>query len=420
MQISKFISNRIVFSSQRAFTKVLVWIAISSVALSLAVMIVSMAVIVGFNESISNKVFGFWGHIHITDLQVSRSYEPVPVERNQSLIDEIYDVSQSDWDPESSNTEPSVKHIQSFAFLPTIVNSKEELEGLVLKGIGHDYDKSIIDQYIKQGKIPSVTSDSLGREIMLSVQTANRVQVNVGDPVVLIFVNGDKQTKRRFTVSGLYRTGLEEYDIKFAIVDIRNVQALLGWTENQIAGYELYTDDTEYLPQIADHIYENTIPNDLYVETIQEKFPSIFDWLALQRINEQIIIALMLLVCIINMATIILIVILERSRMIGLLKSLGATNASIRGIFLRYALWILVAGIVIGNIVGLAFCWIQKHYPFIHLDEENYYVSVAPIAVKWWHVLSINGIAIVIVLICMWLPTLVASRISPVKVLKFN
>lgn len=420
MNIAKFISNRIVFSSQRAFTKVLVGIAVASVALSIAVMIVSMAVITGFNESIQDKMFGFWGHIHVNDLQMSRSYEPVPIDRDQSLIDQLTAVKQSDWDAESDEETLSIEHVQSFAFLPAIINSKEELEGIVLKGITHDYDESIIGQYIREGEMPDVTGDSIGRDIMLSVQTANRVKVQIGDPIILIFVNGDRQTKRRFKVSGLYRTGMEEYDIKFAIVDLRNLQSLLGWSPDEIAGYEIFTHDTAQLPQIADHIYENIIPSHLYAETIQEKFPSIFDWLALQKINEQLIIFLMLLVCIINMATIILIVILERSRMIGLLKSLGATNASIRSIFIRYAFWILIAGLVLGNLIGLVFCWVQTQFPFIHLDEENYYVSVAPIAVRWWHVIGINGMAILIVLLCMWLPTIVASRISPVKVLKFN
>lgn len=420
MQISKFISDRIVFSSQRAFTKVLVWIAITSVALSLAVMIVSMAVITGFNESVKSKIFGFWGHIHVTDMEVSRSYEPVPIEKNPELVKEILAVTDLDWDEDSNESTQSISHVQSFAFLPAIINSKEELEGIVLKGISDDYDESIIEQYIQEGRIPVITSDTVGRDLMLSVQTANRIKVKVGDPVILIFVNGDRQTKRRFNVSGLYKTGLEEYDIKFAIVDIRNLQTLLNWSVTQIAGYELFTKNTDQLPAVADYIYDNIIPNDLFAETIQEKFPSIFDWLALQKINEQIIIGLMLLVCIINMATIILIVILERSQMIGLLKSIGATNRSIRRIFIRYAFWILVAGLVIGNAIALAFCWVQKNYPFIHLDEENYYVSVAPIMVKWWHVFGINGMTIIIVLMCMWLPTLVASRISPVKVLKFN
>ncbi len=420
MQLSKYISERIVFSSQRAFTKVLVGIAVASVALSMAVMIVSMAVITGFNASITNKIFGFWGHIHITDLQVSRSYEPVPIMRNPTLVNEVKALKSSDWNPESIEETKSIRQIQTFAFLPTIIKSKQEIEGLVLKGIGDDFDETLIDQYIEEGRIPNINAEEPQREILLSVQTANRIQANVGDNVIMIFVNGNAETKRRFKICGLYKTGLEEYDIKFALIDIRNIQNLLGWSSDQIAGYEIFTSHPEELSQIADYLYESVIPNDLYAETIREKFPSIFDWLDLQRINEQIIIALMLLVCIINMATIILIVILERSQMIGLLKSLGAKNKQIRAIFLRYAFWILVAGLVIGNGVGLFFCWLQKNYPFIHLDEENYYVDVAPIAVKWVHVLGINLMSIIVVLLCMWLPTLVASKIKPVKVLKFN
>ncbi len=419
MQISRFIAQQLVFSPKKSFTKVLVGIAIASIALSVAIMITTMAIITGFKETITDKIFGFWGHVHITDLQVSRSYEPVPIAYNADLVQDIKTIQIGDLE-DSEDTTACIAHVQSFAFLPAIIKSKAEIEGIILKGINTDFNANSLDQYILEGSLPNLQDSIPSRDILISKQTANRVGVNSGDKIVLIFFRGESQIKKAFTVSGIYRTGLEEYDVKFALVDIRTVQQVLGWQEHEIAGYEIYTQDTEYLVPIADHIYNDIIGSNLYAETIREKFPAIFNWLDLQKVNEKVILLLMLIVCVINMSTIVLIVILERARMIGILKSLGAKDQSIRSIFLRFSFWIVCIGLVIGNIVGIGICLIQEYYPFIHLDQENYYVSIAPVTLKALHIIGINVLSIIVVVACMLLPTIVASRISPVKVLKFD
>lgn len=419
MQISSFIAQKLVFSPQKSFTKILVGIAIASIALSVAIMITTMAIITGFKETITEKIFGFWGHVHITDLQVSRSYEPVPIQIDAALIKKIQGIQIKDL-YDSSDTTHCIDHIQSFAFLPAIIKSKEEIEGIVLKGISTDFNTKSMSQYLMEGKLPNTADENASRDILISKQTANRVGVSLGDKIVLVFFRGDKQIKKAFEVSGIFRTGLEEYDIKFALVDIRMVQEVLDWNEDEIAGYEIYTADTDYLVAIADHIYNDIIGSNLYAETIKEKFPAIFNWLDLQKINEKVILMLMLIVCVINMSTIVLIVILERARMIGILKSLGAKDHSIRSIFLRFSFWIVLIGLIIGNIAGIGICLIQKCYPFIYLDQENYYVSIAPVTLKALHIIGINLLSIVVVVACMLLPTIVASRISPVKVLKFD
>ena len=419
MQISRFIAQQLVFSPKKSFTKVLVGIAIASIALSVAIMITTMAIITGFKETITDKIFGFWGHVHITDLQVSRSYEPVPIAYDADLVQDIKTIQIGELE-DSEDTTACIAHVQSFAFLPAIIKSKAEIEGIILKGINTDFNANSMDQYILEGSLPNLQDSIPSRDILISKQTANRVGVNSGDKIVLIFFRGESQIKKAFTVSGIYRTGLEEYDVKFALVDIRTVQQVLGWQEHEIAGYEIYTQDTEYLVPIADHIYNDIIGSNLYAETIREKFPAIFNWLDLQKVNEKVILLLMLIVCVINMSTIVLIVILERARMIGILKSLGAKDQSIRSIFLRFSFWIVCIGLVIGNIVGIGICLIQEYYPFIHLDQENYYVSIAPVTLKALHIIGINVLSIIVVVACMLLPTIVASRISPVKVLKFD
>ncbi len=419
MQIAQFIAERLVFRPQKSFTRILIGIAITSVALSTSVMLGSMGVISGFKKTITEKIFGFWGHIHITDLHITRSYEAKPIEYDEQLVNAIQELTSADV-REEGNQAPIINHVQSFVFVPGIIQTKAEIEGLVLKGIGDDFDFSILQSYMRSGDFPDTSSEEIGREILISQQTANRVGVDVGDKVILRFFRDDDQIKRAFKVCGIFRTGLEEYDVKFALVDIRNVQNILGWSPNQIAGYEIFTKETDDLPAIANHLYDNVIGNRLYCETIQEKFPTIFNWLDLQKINEKVIVGLMLLVCIINMATIVLIVILERSRMVGILKALGTQNKAIRGIFLRYSLWITGFGLLIGNILGLGFCFVQKYFPFITLDEKNYYVSEAPIYIQWWQVIGVNILTILLIFVCMLLPSLVASRITPIKVLKFD
>lgn len=430
MNTEFFIARRIAFQGRKSFSKIIVRIAIVATALGLAVMICSMAIITGFNEKISEKIFGFWGHIHVTDIHITRAYEYIPIKYSKedmetmSEIDglEIPNAQSSLFDKilGKNKTKGGIDHIQSFAFMPGIIQSKSELEGIMLKGVNHDFDWDGLKKYLIEGEAIPWTDSIADRSIVISKRTSERLKVGLGDKLNVQFIQDRKSRKKSFKIGGIYKTGLEEYDVKFALCDIRIIQDLLGWEEDQIAGYEILLEDYRDMDLYADFIYSEILPSNQFSETIKDKFPSIFDWLDLQKVNEFIILFLMILVSIINMTIVVLIIILERSRMIGVLKAIGVTNWSIRKLFIYLAFWIIGFGLLLGNIIGLGFCWLQQRFEFIKLDEVNYYVSTAPIKIVPTQIILINILAIVVILIFMILPSHLVTRIMPAKVLRFD
>jgi lipoprotein-releasing system permease protein len=277
-----------------------------------------------------------------------------------------------------------------------------------------------MDQYIKRGKRLGIQDSTMSRDILISEQTAKRLQIDTGDTFIVHFVEKGEQLQRRFFVSGVYKTGLEEYDQKFALVDIRQIQQLLGWSEQEVSGFEVFIDEIDDLIPLAEHIYFEELPNDLYAETIREKLPEIFDWLDLQNINEIVILGLMVIVAIINMVTALLILILERSNMIGILKALGSSNWSIRKIFLYYAAYIILVGLFWGNLIGIGLCVFQDQFEFIKLSEENYYLSTAPIAINLWTIVALNAGTLLVTLVFLIIPSYLVTSVSPVKAIRFK
>jgi lipoprotein-releasing system permease protein len=256
--------------------------------------------------------------------------------------------------------------------------------------------------------------------ILLSRPIAEKMQVRQGQEVIMSFIMQGQQIKRRFYVNGIYKTGMEEYDKRLCLVDIEGLRSILGWPQDEVQGMEVILDDIRDMDVIADYIYSEILPAQYYAETVRQKFPSIFDWLNLQDINEEIIISLMILVAIINMVTVLLILILERTQMIGVLTSLGMSNAAIRGIFLYHAAYIILYGLVMGNFLGLGIAWLQMQTGFIKLDEANYYLDSAPVLLEWGPILWINAGTFVVTLLTLILPTYLVTRISPVKALRFS
>ena len=395
-------------------------------------MIIATSLIRGFKNEISSKIFGFWGHIHIMDTGVNNSMEAYPVNINQVFypyLDTITKVTYLD-NPSflgitfydrlvEKQTKGGVSHIQVFATLPGIIRSKDEIEGIILKGIGRDFNWKNLKGYIKEGS-ELVLSDSVSRDILISRQTADRLNLKLGEKLIVHFIKDNDQIQKRFTVTGIYKTGLEEYDQKFAIVDIRVLQQLLDWDENQVGGFEVFIDNIDDLKPINEHIYLEEIPNDLYSQTIREKSPSIFEWLELQNINEKVILLLMTIVSVINMVTALMILILERTNMIGTLKALGYTNWGIRKIFLYYAAYIICIGLFWGNLIGVTICFIQKYFEVIKLSEADYYLSVAPIEFNVFSIIALNLGTLVITLIVLIIPSYLVTRISPVKAIRFK
>ncbi len=432
MNVPFFIARRVAFVEGNNFSRLIIRIAITAVALSVAVMIAASALISGFKTEISKKIFEFWGHIHISDTAYSLSFEPQPISRNQAFYPSLDTLRRISYTAPATflgfetgqETEVvskgGIRHIQVFAHKPGIIRTKTALEGILLKGISTDFDWNNLKPYLLEGTMIALNDTAPSKDIIISRQTADRLQVGVGDKFVVHFVKGTDQLRRLFQVCGIYKTGLEEYDRKFALCDIRQTQNLLGWNADQVAGFEIWLDDLRDLNLYNEYVYTEVIGNDLLSVSIKDKFPAIFEWLALQDYNEIIILSLMLAVAIINMITALLVLVLERTNMIGILKALGESNRRIREIFLYHAALITLNGIFWGNLLGLGFCFLQDKYHFIQLKESDYYLSYAPVKIQWLTVLGMNLGTLAVTLIFLMIPSLVISKVSPIKAIRFR
>ena len=428
-----FIARRLAFSKERTFSRLIIRIAVAAVALSVAVMIAATAMIAGFQQEISRKIFGFWGHIHISDTSASLSFEPSPVPSNLDFLSKLDTLGpiffekeqtvggfalQDQW--QRARTEGGVAHVQSFAVKPGIIKSKSEIEGILLKGVDPDFDWTRLRPFLLEGRPINLVDTAASRDILVSRQTADRLSVGVGDKFIVYFVKEGQQVKRLFQICGIYKTGLEEFDRKFALCDIRQVQRLLGWKSDEVAGFEVFLDNIADIDVFTQYIHEEMLPESLLATSIREKFPAIFEWLGLQDTNKVVILGLMLAVAIINMITALLILILERTNMIGVLKALGAQNGQIRRIFLIHAAWITAAGLFWGNLLGLLFCFLEDRFRFIRLPEADYFLSYAPVAVDWPTVLWLNAGTLAVTLLFLLLPALLIHRVTPVRAIRFK
>ena len=403
-------------------------------------MVLASALIAGFKTEISVKIFGFWGHVHITeekaanDIMLTTEY---PISTEQDFypgLGQTGPITYRDFDdPLGGNevrtlqTKGGIKHIQPFILLPGIVSVFQEgerladTEPLILKGIDHDFNWEEFAQYMVEGEALEVTPDSSSRGMLVSNSTARRLRLSVGDRVDFVYFSGLREEKSRaFRVQGIYKTGLEEYDSKFAIVDIKQLRRLLNWRDDEVGGFEVMLDDIDDLEAFSNYIHYDVLPEQLYAESIRHKLRELFNWLDIQDYNGIIILILVVIVAIINMMTALLILILERTNMIGTLKALGQDNWSIRKIFLYYAGFIVIVGLTLGNLIGLGLAWIQKTYGIVTLDEESYYLAVAPIKVDWLTISALNVGTFVVTLLFLVLPSYLVTKIDPVKAIRFK
>lgn len=419
MNFPYYIAKKIALSSKKSFSRLIIRIATVAVALSVTVMIITTATVKGFKNQISQKIFGLWGQVHITDASVNQSFESQPISLKQSFYpyNNLHQqINYTEEDGVSKMTLGGIHHIQAYASIPGIIKTQDQLEGILLKGAGSDFDWEFMKTCMVSGEAKPL-QDSL---MLISQITADRLRVNVGDKIVVYFVKNQAQIGRRFYISGIYKTGLEEYDKKVAFANLGRVQNLLGWNENQVSGFEVFLDHHQDIGPFTEYVYNELIPNTLYAQNIREKFPSIFEWLDLQDINEYVILLLMAVVAIINMITALLILILERAEMIGILKSLGSRNWQIRKIFLYQAAWIIGIGLFWGNLLGIGLCLIQEKFKFIKLSEADYYLSYVPIELDILSILSINIFTLILVILFLIVPSYLVTTISPVKAIRFK
>ena len=371
-------------------------------------MILSMAFISGFKYEIREKLFSFWGHVHIIPYtpDASNIISPNPIKADKKLEQEVA-------------ATPHVS-IVPFAVRPAIVNVNKYMEGVQLKGINNAYR---LPQSIHfKGKWIDFTDTSYSKDIVLSETTAARLDVNAGDDILLYFLEPGATFPRvrKVKVSGLYHTGMDEVDHDFGVCDIRLLQRINNWQANDINGYQLMLDDDKRSDTVAVNIFNKYLEPPLTTNTMQQIFPGVFDWLSFQDVNGRIILIIMSIVAIINLAVALLILIVEQARMVGVLKTQGMQAKDIRAIFLYHAGLIAAIGILAGNILALSICWLQKATGFLTLPEATYYVQQVPVRVIWWHPISISAATLGLCILCMWLPSLYIRRIQPAKVLQFK
>ena len=406
LNLEFFIARRLIKGHSGGFSDPIIRIAIIAVALGLAVMIIAVAIVTGFQQEIRDKVIGFGGHIQISHFDANISYESSPIDKDTLLLNELAGI-------------PGVRHVQVFANKPGIIRTEEDIQGVVLKGTGQDFDWSFFEGKLTEGEVLRLTDTAVSNGILISKKMATLLKLRTLDDVRMYFIIDDLVRARRFTIEGIYETGLEEFDEMFVLCDIGHIQRLNSWNPGQVAGFEIMVDDFKYLDQVANEVYR-LIPYQMNAQTIRELYPQIFDWLQLQDMNVIIVLTLMVLVAVITMISALLIIILERTNTIGMLKAMGYESWNIRKIFLIIAGNIAIKGIIWGNLTGLALAFAQKYFGVIRLSQESYYVSVVPIEINFVYLSFLNIGTLIISVLVLLIPSAIISAITPVKAIRYE
>ncbi|MDA9555041.1 ABC transporter permease [Pelobium sp.] len=406
MNLELFIARRISLRAERTFSKLIVRIAIVGIMLGLGVMLLSIAIVKGFKAEIREKVRGFNGDIQYLKYDLNSSYENSPFSLSQKVLVQTASFKE-------------VEHLAPFATKPGIIKANNEVEGVILKGVDKQYDWSYFNKILVSGKtIDFADSTKASKQIIISDLLAKRLNLKVGDDFLMYFVQ-ESLRKRKFEIVGIYNTGVEEVDKTYVIGDISLIRKLNNWENIEAGGYEIRIKDFNNLDQSAVDL-SDFLPPQIKTVSVKESYPVIFDWLSLLDINAQVILVLMLIVAVINMVSALLIMILERTNMIGLLKALGETNWGVRKIFLYNAAYLVGFGMVLGNVFGLGLGYIQQKTHVFKLDEASYYMKFVPIQFGVWDILLINLGTLLICLLVLIIPSVLVTKISPVKAIAFK
>jgi lipoprotein-releasing system permease protein len=409
LNISRFIAYRIQHTHGKSFSSLVARIGIASIAIGLGVMIISFAILEGFQQTIQRKIFSFGAHLQVTYFNPSRStFEEIPISTNSELYQQYDQI-------------PYIESIQVFSHKAGLLKTDDDVQGIILKGIGRDFNLTAFAPNITAGRFISLPDTAYSNEILISQKMANRLRLQVDDSVLMYFLQGaqSRPRVRRLNISGIYETGMEEFDESMVIGDINLIQRLNNWGDTLVGGYEIYLKDFRHLDAAAEEVFD-VMDYNLNVEKITDLYIQIFEWLTLLNKNVAIFLGLILFVACFNMVAILLILIMERTQMIGLLKAVGASDQQVRRIFLLGGIRLISWGLLWGNVIGIGFCALQYYFRIIPLDQEAYYMTTVPIEWNFPLIVLLNVAIFLLVSIVLLIPTVIISRIQPVKALRFD
>jgi lipoprotein-releasing system permease protein len=414
MNLPYFIATRLIKGRREgtSFSRPINVIAIVGIAMGLAVMILAVAILTGFKQQIREKVVGFGSHIQIMNFDSNISFETTPISDTQKFIPEIKQI-------------PGIEHLEVFATKAGIIRTEEDIQGVVLKGVGSDFDWSYFKSNMVDGSVFTVTDTGLTNKVIISKKISDMLKLKTGDSFTMLFIQ-DPPRMRKFTISGIYETSLEEFDKMYVFCDIGHIQRLNGWRKDQVSGFEIFIKDFNKLDEMTTAVRDavgykiSEEDTKFKVINIRSRYPQIFDWLNFQDVNVIIIILLMLIVAGFNMISGLLILILEKTNMIGVLKSLGAEDVTIRRVFLYQASYLIGKGLFWGNFIGIGLAYLQLKTGLITLDASSYYIKTVPVNLELIHIVLLNAGTMAAIIIMLLVPSQLISRISPVKAIRYD
>jgi lipoprotein-releasing system permease protein len=403
-----YIANRLKGGKRNKLSQPVIKISTISIALGLALMIISVAVVIGFKKSVSSKVMGFASHINLVFYDNSYGMQGKPVITDNDLVDKLI-------------SNGKIKQVQFAAEKAGVIKTKDQIQGVILKGIDNNYDSSFLVENIVDGKFPLILDTIRSNEILISKKLSDKLKLKVGEFVRMWFIDEEdsRARGRRFTISGIYNTGMEEIDNIYLIGDIKQIQKLNDWKSYEVGSIEILLNEIDDINSTAFELY-NTIPYDLSAISVYDEYPQIFNWLDLLDMNVVVILTLLILVATITMISTLLILIIERTSMVGLLLAIGANSMSIRKLFIYMASRIILTGMVWGNIIGISFCLLQNKYKIISLAAESYYVDHVPVELNLIDLIMINSGTFIISLLVLIIPSFYIARIMPAKALRYE
>lgn len=412
MDVAFFIAKRIAFNRQKSFSRFIIRLAVAATALSVAAMIITIAFVTGFQQTVANKVFSFWGHIHVQEYETSKALvaEETPLDRNDTVEQILHSL-------------PQIQTVQPFATKSAVVENRQDIEGILIKGVDTSYRFSNLEPFLTQGRWLRFSDTAYSKEIVVSQPLATELQMKLNDTISVYFIQPEegRSTLRRLTICGIYKTGIEEYDKLFALADLRLLRRVNRWNNSEIGGYEIFLTDYKNIDTVNSLLYNQyALPGAWISRSVKDIYPNIFDWLSIQDTNRNVIFVVMAIVAIINLITCLLILVLERTRMVGILKAIGSGDRAIQNIFLYYATIIASIGVMAGFVLGVGLCLLQQYTGFLHLDEAAYYVSVAPVKIVWWETFAVCGATLIVCFLALIMPALFVKRIEPVKAIQFT